>query len=88
MAAQVSDVPQGVRLGLEKGDGDGSSGGEGEHGTFEEVNEEFLVVAYLAVHICAFATHVWKVEYFEQVSLARRVRALKQELNEKGSTTY
>lgn len=76
VAAQVSDIPQGVRLGLEEGDDDGSSGGEGEHGTFEEVNEEFLVVAYLAIHICALATNVWKVEYFEEVSLASRVLRL------------
>lgn len=70
MAAQVSDIPQGVGLGLEEGDDDGSSGGKGEHGTFEEVNEEFLVVAHLAVHVCALATDVGKVENFKEMSLA------------------
>lgn len=66
VAAEVADVPEGVRLALEEGDDDGATSGEGRggraEGALEEGDEELLVVADLAVDVGRFAADVGEVE--------------------------
>lgn len=64
VAAQIADVPQGVRLPVEECDDDGAAGREGQQRAREEVDEELLVVADLAVDVGGFAADVGEVEYF------------------------
>lgn len=73
MAAQVSDVPEGVWLRLKESDDNGSSWSEGKKRTFEELDKQFLVIAYLSIYVCALATDVWEVEDFCRPVVSREV---------------
>lgn len=63
MTAQIADIPEGVRLALEKRDDDGATRGEGEQGAFKELDEELLIVAHLSIDVGGFAADVGEVEY-------------------------
>lgn len=62
MPRQIPDVPQRVGLALEQGNDDGPAGGQREQGALEEVDQQLLVVAHLAVDVGRLAAHVREVE--------------------------
>lgn len=62
MAGQVADVPERVGLALEQRDDDGAARGERQHGALEELDQQLLVVADLAVDVRALAADVREVE--------------------------
>ncbi|KAI6751044.1 hypothetical protein HG530_013958 [Fusarium avenaceum] len=62
VTGQIAHVPEGVWLALEERDDDGGAGGQGWYGALEEGDEERLVVADLAVHVCGLASDVGEVE--------------------------
>lgn len=62
MTGQIAHVPESVWLALEESDDDGGAGGQGWYGALEEGDEERLVVANLAVHVCGLAADMGEVE--------------------------
>lgn len=66
VTSQIADVPKGVGLALEQCDDNGTAGSEAEQGAFEELDEEFLVIADLPVDVGGFAANVGKIEYFAE----------------------
>lgn len=64
VAGEVADIPESVWLALKQGDDDGAAGREREQRAPEEVDEELLVVADLAVDVGALAADMGEVEYW------------------------
>lgn len=62
VTGQIAHVPEGVWLTIEERDDDGGAGGQGWYGALEEGDEEGLVMADLAVHVCGLASDVGEVE--------------------------
>lgn len=64
VASQIADIPEGVGLTLEQCDDNGTTGSEAEQGAFEELDEQFLIVAHLPIDVGGFAANMGKIKNY------------------------